>query len=91
MSKRLTLIALLILIVFFLCSYFVTHYHRFLQSPLNPTQTLHIVFAPGSSVHRLVADLQKLGAMPHPRYFLLLAYIKGATSKLKTVKNSFPS
>ena len=89
MSKRLTLIALVILIVAFLCSYFVTHYHRFLQSPLNPTQTIHIVFAPGSSVHRLVADLQKLGDMPHPRYFLFLAYIKGATNKLKTGEYQF--
>ena len=89
MSKRLTLIALVMLIVAFLCSYFVAHYHRFLQSPLNPTQTIHIVFAPGSSVHRLIADLQKLGDMPHPRYFLFLAYIKGATSKLKTGEYQF--
>jgi UPF0755 protein len=89
MSKRLTLIALVILIVSFLCSYFVAHYHRFLQSPLNPTQTIHIVFAPGSSVHRLIADLQKLDDMPHPRYFLFLAYIKGATSKLKTGEYQF--
>lgn len=89
MSARLTLIALVILAIAFLSSYFVVHFHRFLQSPLNPTQTIHINFAPGSSVHHLVADLQKLGDMPHPRYFLFLAYIKGATSKLKTGEYQF--
>jgi UPF0755 protein len=89
MHKRLTLIALVILVVAFLLTYFVAHYHRFLESPLNPTQTIHIIFEPGSSVHHLVTDLQKLGDMPHPRFFLLLAYVKGATSKLKTGEYQF--
>ena len=84
MTKRLTLIALVILIVAFLFTYFVVHYHRFLDSPLSKTQTIHIVFEPGSSVHHLIVDLQQLGYMPHPRFFLLLAYVKGATNKLKT-------
>lgn len=87
MHKRLTLIALVVVI--FLCSYFVSHYHRFLVTSLNPTQTLHIVFEPGSSVHHLVTDLQALGAMPHPRFFLFLAYVKGATNKLKTGEYQF--
>lgn len=89
MHKRLTLIALVILVVIFLCSYFVSHYHRFLVTPLNPTQTIHIVFDPGSSVHHLIADLQQQAELSHPRYFLLLAYVKGATNKLKTGEYQF--
>jgi peptidoglycan lytic transglycosylase G len=89
MTKRLTLIALVILVVAFFLTYFIAHYHRFLESPLSSTQTIHIVFEPGSSVHHLVADLQRLGAMPHPRFFLLLAYVKGATNKLKTGEYQF--
>lgn len=89
MTKRLTLIALVILVVAFLFTYFIAHYHRFLESPLSKTQTIHIVFAPGASVHHLIADLQQLGDMPHPRFFLLLAYVKGATSKLKPGEYQF--
>lgn len=89
MTKRLTLIALVILVVAFLLTYFVAHYHRFLESPLSKTQAIHIVFEPGSSVHHLLADLQKLGYMSHPRFFLLLAYAKGATSKLKPGEYQF--
>lgn len=89
MTKRWILIALVILVVAFSFTYFVAHYHRFLASPLSKTQTIHIVFAPGSSLHHLVADLQQLGYLPHPRFFLLLAYVKGATSKLKTGEYQF--
>ena len=89
MPKRLTLIALVILVVAFLLTYFVAHYHRFLESPLNKDQTIHIVFEPGSSVHHLIADLQSQGVMPHPRFFLLLAYFKGATNKLKIGEYQF--
>ena len=89
MPKRLALIAFVILVVGFLCTYFVSHYHRFLVTPLNPTKTLHIVFGPGSSVHHLLADLQQQADIPHPRYFLLLAYLKGATNKLKTGEYQF--
>lgn len=89
MTKRWILIALVILFVAFSFTYFVAHYHRFLASPLTKTQTIHIVFAPGSSVHHLVADLQSKGYMPHPRFFLLLAYVKGATSKLQTGEYDF--
>lgn len=89
MHKRLTLVALVILVVSFLCSYFVSHYHRFLVTPLNPTHTLHIVFTPGSSVHHLITELQQQADMPHSRYFLLLAYVKGATNKLKTGEYQF--
>lgn len=89
MPKRLALIAFVILAVGFLCTYFVSHYHRFLVTPLNPTKTLHIVFGPGSSVHHLMADLQQQAVTPHPRYFLLLAYLKGATNKLKTGEYQF--
>lgn len=89
MHKRLTLVGLVILVVAFFLTYFVAHYHRFLETPLNSTQTIHIVFEPGSSVHHLVADLQKQGAMSHPRFFLMLAYVKGATNKLKTGEYQF--
>ncbi len=89
MHKRLTLIAFVILAVIFLCSYFVSHYHRFLVTPLNPTKTIYIVFDRGSSVHHLITDLQQQADMPHPRYFLLLAYLKGATNKLKTGEYQF--
>ena len=89
MSKRLTLVALIILLVFFLSTYFVVHYYRFLESPLNPTQTIHIVFKPGASVHHLLTDLQNQGYMSHSRFFLLLAYVKGATNKLKTGEYQF--
>lgn len=83
MFKKLALIAFVILVVVFSLTYFIAHYHRFLESPLNQTQPIHIIFEPGSSVHRLLEDLQKLGYMPHSRFFLLLSYLKGATSKLK--------
>lgn len=89
MPKRLTLIALILLLFAFSITYFVVHYHRFLKSALNPTQTLHIVFSPGSSVHHLLLELQNQGYMTHPRFFLLLAYFKGATNKLKTGEYEF--
>lgn len=89
MPKRLTLIALIILLFVFSLTYFVAHYHRFLNSSLNPTQTLHVVFKPGSSVHHLLLDLQNQGYKPHPRFFLLLAYFKGATNKLKAGEYQF--
>jgi UPF0755 protein len=84
MPKRLTLIALVILLLLFSVTYFTKYYHRFLLTPLSQKQTIHIVFSPGSSVHRLLADLQSQGYKPNPRFFLLLAYFKGATSTLKT-------
>lgn len=59
-------------------------YHRFLNTPLSKTQVIHYVFKPGSSMHRLVDDLQAQGFLKRPRYFYLLAYSKGATNKLKT-------
>jgi peptidoglycan lytic transglycosylase G len=89
MPKRWTLIALVILLVTFFLTYFVAHYHRFLETPLNASQTIHIVFEPGSSVHHLLADLQNQGFMPHPRFFLLLTYVKGASNKLKTGEYQF--
>ncbi|MFZ0219533.1 MAG: endolytic transglycosylase MltG [Candidatus Aquirickettsiella sp.] len=89
MPKRLTLIAFVILVVAFGLTYFVSHYFRFLESPLSQKQTIHIVFEPGSSVHHLLADLQDQGYMPHPRFFLLLVYFKGATNKLKTGEYQF--
>lgn len=89
MSKRLTLIGLILLLVAFSFTYFVVHYYRFLKLPLSRTQTLHVVFEPGSSVHHLLLELQDHGYMAHPRFFLLLAYFKGATNKLKTGEYEF--
>jgi UPF0755 protein len=89
MPKRWVFIALIILLLIFSFTYFVVHFYRFLVSPINPTQTLHVVFEPGSSVHHLVLDLQNQTAMPQPRFFLLLAYLKGATNKLKTGEYQF--
>lgn len=86
MPKKWTFIALVILLVVICINYFfLKPYRQFLQTPLSQTQTIHIVFDPGSSVHRLLLDLQSQGYMQnHPRFFLLLAYLKGATNKLKT-------
>lgn len=89
MPKKMTLIGLVILSVVFSFTYFAVHFYRFLATPLNPTQALRVVFEPGSSVHHLLLDLQNQGAMPHPRFFLLLAYFKGATNKLKTGEYQF--
>ncbi|MDQ8040212.1 MAG: endolytic transglycosylase MltG [Rickettsiella sp.] len=84
MTKRLTLFASIILIISIFLTYFAVQYHRFLITPLSKTQTIHYIFEPGSSVHRLVDDLQAQGFIKHPRLFFLLAYLKGATNKLKT-------
>lgn len=84
MSKKLTLFALILLILSFFFIYFAVQYHRFLITPLSKTQTIHYIFEPGSSVHRLVDDLQAQGFIKHPRFFFLLAYLMGATNKLKT-------
>lgn len=89
MPKRWIFIAFVILLVIFSSTYFVVHFYRFLISPINSTQTLHVVFEPGSSVHHLVFDLQNQRAMPQPHFFLLLAYFKGATNKLKTGEYQF--
>ena len=83
MPKRLTFLACVILALVVPLTYFVKHYYQFLQTPFSSTQTIHIVFEPGSSAHRLLEDLQSQGYIDHPRFFLLLAYFKGATSKLK--------
>ncbi len=83
MPKRLTFIACVILALLIPPTYFVKHYYQFLQKPFSQTQTIHIILEPGSSVHRLLEDLQGQGYIEHPRFFLLLAYFKGATSKLK--------
>ncbi len=84
MSRKLTLFASVILILSFFLTYFAVQYHRFLITPLSKTQTIHYILEPGSSVHRLVDDLQAQGFIKHPRYFLFLVYLKGATNKLKT-------
>lgn len=83
MPKRLTFVACVILACLVPLTYFVKSYYRFLATPFSPTQTIHIVFTPGSSAHRLLVDLQGQGYIEHPRFFLLLAYFKGATNKLK--------
>jgi len=74
----LTLLALSIFLIF------TAEYCRFLLTPVSRTQTIDYFFEPGASVHRLVADLQAKGFIQHPDFFLLLAYWKGATNKLKT-------
>ncbi|MES2997798.1 MAG: endolytic transglycosylase MltG [Pseudomonadota bacterium] len=83
MSKRLTVFAIIVLIlsIFFT---FAIQYNRFLIAPLSKTETIHYIFEPGSSVHRLVDDLQARGFITHPDFFFFLAYWKGATNKLKT-------
>ncbi|WP_218813296.1 endolytic transglycosylase MltG [Rickettsiella endosymbiont of Dermanyssus gallinae] len=84
MSKKLTPIALILLVVSIFLTYFAIQYHRFLITPLSKTEVIHYVFKPGSSMHRLVDDLQAQGFIQHPRFFYFLAYSKGATNKLKT-------
>jgi UPF0755 protein len=84
MSKRLTLVAIIILVLSVFLTYFTVQYYRFLITPLSKTQTIHYLLEPGSSVHRLVEDFQAQGFITHPRFFLFLAYSKGATNKLKT-------
>ena len=71
MPKRLTFLACVILALVVPLTYFVKHYYQFLQTPFSSTQTIHIVFEPGSSAHRLLEDLQSQG------------YVTGGTSKLK--------
>jgi len=66
------------------CLLFSIQYIRFLWTPLSRTQTIHYFFEPGSSVHRLVSDLQAEGFIQHPNFFFFLAYWKGSTNKLKT-------
>jgi UPF0755 protein len=84
MSKKLTLIALIALVLSIFLSYFAVQYRRFLITPLSKTDVIHYVLKPGSSMHRLVDDLTAQGFLKHPRFFYFLAYSKGATNKLKT-------
>lgn len=84
MSRRLTLCAIVVLILSVFLTYFAVQYHRFLITPLSKTQTIHYIFEPGSSVHRLINELHAQGFMQHPRFFLLLSYWKSTTNKLKT-------
>ncbi len=63
---------------------FIIQYFQFLLTPLSKTKPIHYFFEPGSSVHRLVDDLQARGFIKHSNFFFLLAYWKGATNKLKT-------
>lgn len=83
MSRRLTLFASILLILSIFLTYFAFQYRRFLLTPLSATQTIHYLFPPGASVHRLIDDLQAQGFIKQPHFFLLLAYLKGATNKLK--------
>jgi UPF0755 protein len=84
MSKRLTIFAIIVLLLSIFLIYFSVQYKKFLTTPLSTTQSIHYVFEPGSSVHRLIEDLQAQGFLQHPRLFLFLAYLKGITNKLKT-------
>jgi UPF0755 protein len=83
MSRRLTLFAIIILIISIFLIYFTVQYRQFLSTPLSKTQSIHYLFQQGASVHRLVDDLHKQGFLKHPNLFLFLAYSKGATNKLK--------
>lgn len=89
MPKRWALIVIITLFLFFLSTYVVSHYYRFLTSPLSATQTFRIVLEPGASVHHLLRDLRAQGYRPPPRFFLALAYLKGATDKLKPGEYQF--
>jgi UPF0755 protein len=84
MSRRLIFFAIILLSLSLFFSYFAVQYQRFLLTPLSQTQSIHYIFEPGSSVHHLADDLQAQGFLTQPRFFLLLAYVKGATNKLKT-------
>ncbi|OJA00588.1 aminodeoxychorismate lyase [Rickettsiella grylli] len=81
-QKRWTLI-IIVTVLLFWSTYVVSHFYRFLISPLSSTQTFRVLVEPGTSVHHLLKDLHTKGYMPHPRFFLVLAYLKGATDKLK--------
>lgn len=84
MSKNLKLVAVIALLLSIFLTYFAVQYQRFLTTPLSKTEVIHYVFKPGSSMRRLVDDLQAQGFIKNPRYFYFLAYTKGATNKLKT-------
>lgn len=91
MDKRRVLILFAILIIaIFVNVFFLRPYLRFLQTPLSQTKNITLLLTQGSSVHRLLASLQAQGYLKqHPNFFLLLAYIKGATDKLKPGEYSF--
>ncbi len=65
---------------------------RFLHAPLIPKDThIDYILPSGASVRVLSNDLNRLGLLHHPRYFELLAYLKGYARHLHAGEYRFQS
>lgn len=65
---------------------------RFLNTPLIPRNThIDYILPSGASVRVLSNDLSHLGLLDHPRYFELLAYLKGYARHLHAGEYRFES
>lgn len=60
-------------------------WQHFMTTPLIPTagRPVDYVFKPGASITTLANDLQNLGMLQHPDFFIALVYSQGATKKLQ--------
>ena len=83
MFKRKLLFFFCIVLVGYAVTGFFVKFLTFSFTPLPEKRTIHYVFQPSASFHRLVLDLQERGLITHPNWFCLLAYLKGATNQLK--------
>jgi len=78
------LLALSVLIIFLVSLAFILiDWEIFLHSPLIPPKThIDYILPSGASVRVLSDDLYQLGFLSHPRFFILLAYMKNYANHL---------
>jgi UPF0755 protein len=72
------------LLVVLFCTFLVINWVRFLITPIvPPDKSFDYILPAGGSVRVLSHDLTELGLLKYPRYFQLLAYLKGYANHLR--------
>lgn len=85
MRKWQLLIGLIVLIITAAVASTYPAFKRFFETPLIPVnaQPVTYILKPGNSVGIFAKDLNKMGILPQPNFFIVLAYAKGVSTKLK--------
>ncbi len=79
------LIGFTLLLVSFVGGWFMLEFQTFNRASLSNTvvETVNYTVKPGSSLMSVANELQQLGLMEHPRYWVWLARWEGSADKIK--------
>lgn len=92
LKQQYTLFKLISFLLIALLSYSISSIYFFLNTPLIPfNQNINYIFHGSSSVKNLSADLNQIGILQHPNYFIALAYINGTAFHLHAGEYLFKS